>query len=205
MEPTDENLRAFDEAHRTAPPQERRLPPPVRASLADMHGKRVLHLVCGTGTETVEFAELGASVTGVDVSDAALEAARARGPSVLWIQGEPDAVPPELQRGRFDLVYVGEGGFAAIADLDRWAGGVAGALRAGGDLLFFDRHPVSACVDGLLHWRGDYFAAGARRLGHLIPPLVRHRLHVRALEEYPTGVGRDALLPAAFLLHARKS
>jgi SAM-dependent methyltransferase len=205
MEPTDENLRAFEDAHRAAAPHERRLPSPVRASLSDLHDKRVLHLVCGTGAQTVEFAELGASVTGVDASEAVLEAARARGPSVLWIQGRADAVPTELQRGRFDLVYLGEGGLDAVVDLYQWAGGVAAALRPGGDLLVFDAHPVAGCVDDLMHWRGDYFAPGSRRLGNLVPPLVHHALQVRALEEYPAGVGRKAQMPAAFLLHARKS
>jgi len=73
VEPTDENLRAFEEAHRPVERGETSLPPQVRQSLADLSGKRVLHIGAGSGAATVEFVELGASVTGVDPSDGALE------------------------------------------------------------------------------------------------------------------------------------
>src|SRR5438874_6936178 len=41
----------------------RSLPPQVRHALADLHGKRVLNLQCGTGESAAELAELGATVT----------------------------------------------------------------------------------------------------------------------------------------------
>lgn len=205
MEPTEPNLRAWEAAHRRAPAPERGLPEQVRESLGEVHDRRVLHLACGTGAETVGFAELGASVTGVDASEEALEAARERGPSVVWIHADPELLPAELQRARFDLVYAGVGTLARVRDLDAWCAIVAASLRQGGDLLVFDDHPVGICVDGLLHWRGDYFAHGFRRLGHVVAAAARHGLHVRALEEYPAGTGRDALLPSIVLIHARKS
>jgi SAM-dependent methyltransferase len=75
MEPTDENLRAWDEAHRArAEPEE--LPPYVQRTLGDLTKKKVLHLLCGTGEATAALAELGAVATGVDPRPAALEAAR---------------------------------------------------------------------------------------------------------------------------------
>jgi SAM-dependent methyltransferase len=206
VEPTDENLRAFDRAHAPVERGETSLPPQVRESLADLSGKRVLHVGCGSGAATVEFVELGASVTGVDPSDGALETARERGPSVLWIQGEPDALPAELQRGRFDLVYAGPETTQTLRDLDLFAGSVAASLRAGGDFLLFDEHPAALCIDGLMHWREDYFAAGFRRLGQIVGALARHDVVVRALEEYPAGAGsyHDERVPETFLLHARK-
>jgi SAM-dependent methyltransferase len=174
--------------------------------VSDLHTKRVLHLNCGTGAATAEFAALGASVTGVDPSDEAIYAARQRAPAVLFITAEAQALPPELQRGRFDLVYAGPGTLQSLRDLDGFAGNVAAALRHSADLLMFDDHPAALCVDGLLHWREDYFAPGFHRLGQIVGALARHHLAVRALEEYPgTGGGfRDARLPATFLLHARK-
>jgi predicted TPR repeat methyltransferase len=207
MEPTDENLRAFDRAHKPAEHGEQHLPQQVRDSLSDLQGKRVLHLGTGTGAATVEFVELGASVTGVDPDDPALELARERGPTVLWIHSELDALPTELQRGRFDLVYAGPETMQRVRDLDLLSGGIAASLRAGADLLVFDEHPAALCVDGLMHWREDYFAAGFRRLGQIVGALGRHGLVVRALEEYPAGQGtfHDARIPETFLLHARKA
>lgn len=207
MEPTDENLRAWERAHAPVERGEATLPPQVRESLADLHGRRVLHLGAGSGAATVEFVELGASVTGVDPSDGALETARGRGPTVLWIHSELDSLPPELLRGRFDLVYAGPETAQGVRDLDRFAGSVATALRPGGDLLLFDEHPAALALDGLMHWREDYFAPGFRRLGQIVGALARHELHVRALEEYPAGPGsfHDERVPETFLLHARKS
>ena len=206
MEPTDENLRAWDRAHRAPDPADDKLPQLVRESLSDLHNKRVLHLNCAVGGATEEFAQLGGSVTGVDRDDALLETARERTPSVVWIHAQPDALPAELQRGRFDLVYAGPDTVQALRDLDLFAGNVAAALRPGGDLLVFDAHPAALCVDGLMHWREDYFEAGFHRLGQLVGALARHHFVVRALEEYPAGPGsfHDGRVPGTFLLHARK-
>ena len=49
MEPTDHNLRAFDEMHRRRRALRPGLPPIVKATLGDLTSKRVLHLQCGSG------------------------------------------------------------------------------------------------------------------------------------------------------------
>jgi SAM-dependent methyltransferase len=236
MEPTEQNRRAWDEAHR------RRaevlggrlgLPAHVRRALADLSGKRVLDLQCGTGESAAELAELGATVTAVDISEQALALARAQWPTILWVQGDVHELPRELRRGRFDLVYTGGGVLNWLHDLEAWADGIASALRVGGDLLVFDEHPVAQCVDGLMHWRENYFdehvviddgrehldvpGEAAResghtrfwRLGQIISALGQSGLGIRALEEYPQQSGnfrrQDARLPGTFLLHARRS
>ena len=167
----------------------------------------MLHVGCGSGAATAEFVERGASVTGVDPSDGALELARERGPSVLWIHAELDTVPTELQRGRFDLAYVGRGIAQEVRDLDLFVGSISASLKPGGDLLLFDDHPAALCLDGLMHWREDYFAQGFHRLGQLVGALGRHGLVVHALEEYPPGPGsfHDSRVPETVLLHARKA
>ena len=212
MEPTDENLRAWDDAHRArAEPVE--LPAFVQRTLGDLKGKRVLHLLCGTGEATAALAELGAVATGVDPQPAALETARERWPKILWVDGDPQSLPRQLRRGRFDLVYSGEGVLEGLRDLDGWATGIATALRAAGELLVFDDHPVADCVDGLLRWRSDYFRdpgdpARLWRIGQVVSALARAGLHVKALEEYPGGTSRlrhDRRIPATFLLYARRS
>ena len=211
MEPTDHNRRAWDDIHRQradALAGEPGLPAPVRHALADLTGKRVLHLRCATGEATAELAELGAVVTGVDASGQALELARGRWPSILWVQADSQVLPGELRRGRFDLVYAGPGSMMETRDLDAWMRGVAAAVRAGGDLLLFDEHPVALCVDGLMHWRENYFDEGSHRLGQIVSAAARAGLPARALEEYPARPdGRrhhDARVPGTFLLYARR-
>src|SRR5439155_25012676 len=168
MEPTEHNRRTWDEIHRqraAALSGERGLPKQVRGALADLEKKRVLDLRCGTGESTAELAELGAIVTGVDSSGQALEVARERWPSILWVQADPQHLPAELRRGRFDLVYAGLGSLLQITDIEDWMRGIATALRSDGELLLFEEHPVALYVDGLLLWRVDYFDVGSRRLG----------------------------------------
>jgi SAM-dependent methyltransferase len=235
MEPTEHNRRAWDEVHRRRADVmagQLGLPQPVRHALADLHGKRVLNLQSGTGESAAELAELGAIVTGVDISPEAIAIARERWPSILWIEADVHSLPRELRRGRFDLVYTGEGVLVWLHDLDAWAGGIAAALRSGGDLLLYDGHPVAACVDGLMRWRESYFddatdinvgwghfelpGPPAReekherfwRLGQVVNAIARADLRVRALEEYPQQPGnfrhQDARVPGAFLLHAQR-
>jgi len=212
MEPTDHNLRAWDEVHRRrAESLEPGLPPPVRHALADLKGKRVLTLQSGTGESAAQLADLGATVTGVDNSTEALAASRERWPRSLWIEGDVQSLPRELRRGRFDLVYAGWN-VDEVHDLDGWAAGIASALSAGGDLLMFDEHPAAKSVDGLMHWREDYFGEDKHlpnwRLGQIVTAVARAGLVVRALEEYPEQPGNprhhDARVPGTFLLHARR-
>ena len=189
MEPTDLNRRVWDEVHR---PRERRLPglpQVVEERLPDLSGKHVLHLGCGTGEATAELAGLGALVTGVDASAEAVAAARERAPAVAFVQGDPDRLPVELRRSRFDLVYTAIGG-----DVDAWTAGIAAALRPRGELLLHDVHPVLGCLDEMLHWREDYFAAGSRRLGEVVTALAAAGLALESLEELPV---ESPLLPQA--------
>ncbi|MGH2624280.1 MAG: class I SAM-dependent methyltransferase, partial [Sphingobacterium sp.] len=46
------------------------------ALLGDIKGKSILHLQCHFGQDTISLSRLGASVTGVDLSDKAIETAR---------------------------------------------------------------------------------------------------------------------------------
>jgi SAM-dependent methyltransferase len=212
VEPTDENIRAWDDAHRArAEPVE--LPPVVQRTLGDLKGKRVLHLHCGTGEATAALAELGAEATGIDARPGALETARERWLKILWVDGNPQSLPRQLRRGRFDLVYSGEGVLGHLDDLDGWAIGIVAALREHGELLVFDDHPVADCVDGFLRWRSDYFRDPGDpdklwRIGQVVSALVRAGLQIEALEEYPGGTSRrrhDHRIPATFLLYARRA
>lgn len=208
MEPTDINRRMFDEAHRRRGEGRTALPQIVRQTLHGVSGKNVLHLHSGSGDGSAELAELGAVVTAIDPDEALVDMARERHPTILWIAADAQALPANLRRGRFDLVYSPEGVLGRLTDVDAWAAGVAGALRSHGELLVFDDHPVALCVDGLLRWHTDYFDDGLVRLGRLVTALVRAGFRVEALEEYPldaAGRRHDRRIPGSFLLYATKS
>src|SRR5678809_728471 len=52
------------------------LQPLERELLGDVRGKSLLHLQCHLGFDTLSWARLGAQVTGIDISDQAIETAR---------------------------------------------------------------------------------------------------------------------------------
>jgi len=191
-------MRAFDALHRRLQRPPSGLPPIVKATLGDLTKKRVLHLHSGAGGSSAELAEAGAVVTALEASEDALEYAREQWPSILWIHGDAQALPAELRRGRFDLVYSPEGTLWHVGDLDAWAAGVAAALDSRGELLVYETHPVALCVDGFQRWHYDYFADGFWRLGKIVTTLVRAGFRIEALEEYPG----DRRVPGTFLLYA---
>jgi len=208
MEPTDANRRMFDEVHRRHGESRSALPSIVKQTLRDLEGKSVLHLHCGSGEGSAELAELGAVVTAIDTDDALLDAARERWPSILWIPADPQALPANLRRARFDLAYSPEGVLGRLVDVEGWASGIASSLRRHGELLVFDDHPVALCVDGLLRWHADYFDDGIVRLGRLVSALVRAGFRIEALEEYPldaAGRRQDRRIPGSFLLYATRT
>ena len=208
MEPTEHNRRAWEAAHRRPFDP---LPAAVRARLPELHGRHVLHFGCGTGEATAELVELGALVTGVDASAEAIGLAHERAPRAALLHADPEALPVELRRGRFDVAYAGLGTLRDVEDLDAWVSGVAAALRAGGGMLLFDRHPVAVCLDAALRWRTDYFGDRDRlwRVGQVVTAVARSGLRVHRLEELAAELEaptrrQDPRVPAFLVLVALK-
>jgi SAM-dependent methyltransferase len=118
--------------------------------LGDVAGLRGVHLQCHIGTDTVSLARLGASMTGLDFSAAAVAAATelavATGADATFVQADVYAAADVLDTGSFDLVYVSVGALAWLPDVRRWAAVVAALLRPGGRLFIRDGHPVLSSV-----------------------------------------------------------
>lgn len=185
MEPTDENVRAWEGAHPPREQPEQGLPELVRVRLPELKGRHVLHLRCGTGEAAADLSELGAFVTAVDPSPQDLAAARANAPTAAFVHAELDRLPLELLRSRFHLVYAARGTLAEVGDVEAFVHGVQGALRPGGFLLLHDDHPIVHRLDPLLHWRSDYFDGQLPRLDQLVTAVAQSGLVVRRLEELP--------------------
>jgi SAM-dependent methyltransferase len=134
--------------------------------LGEVSGLRGVHLQCHIGTDTVSLARLGARMTGLDFSPAAIEQARGLsqrcGTPVEFVVAEVHDAPAVLGAGRYDLVFTGIGALCWLPDIRRWAGVVADLLAPGGRLFLREGHPMLwALADpddsGLLRLEHPYF------------------------------------------------
>lgn len=112
--------------------------------LGDVSGKRVLHLQCHIGRDTLCLARRGAVVTGLDFSGAAIDVAprlaTETGLKADFIQGTVDEAP-QLCPGPFDLVFATWGTLCWLPDLAVWARVIAEVLGPRGELYCADAHP----------------------------------------------------------------
>ena len=145
--------------------------PEERALLGNLDGKTLAHLQCNSGGDSLSLVLLGATVTGVDISDEAISSARnlsseadipadfVRADVYDWLE----ATAREGRR-RFDVVLSSYGVVCWLPDLDAWAGGVAAILRAGGRLVLVDFHPVAEMFDERWNRSHAYPSGGEPRL-----------------------------------------
>lgn len=120
-------------------------------ALGDVSGKRLLHLQCHFGMDTLSWARLGAEVTGVDFSEEAITAARRMsaesGTPGRFVLSELYASPEALPGEMFDVVYTGVGAINWLPDIAAWARVVAGFVAPGGTFYIREGHPVLWTVD----------------------------------------------------------
>ncbi len=114
--------------------------------LGSVEGLRGVHLQCHIGTDTVSLSRLGARMTGVDFSPAAVEQARrfaaSIGEPVDFVESDVYAAPDVLPQHVFDLVFTGIGALCWLPDVRRWAEVVARLLAPGGRLFIREGHPM---------------------------------------------------------------
>jgi SAM-dependent methyltransferase len=140
--------------------------------LPPVKGKRVLHLQCHFGRDSLILAQRGAEVVGLDFSAPAIEAAQ-RLANGLGLAGRASFVHADLYDTvkatpspyGFDLVFVTWGAICWLPDIIRWAQIVATMLRPGGSLYLADGHPAAhvfddetASADGMPGWFAPYFS-----------------------------------------------
>ncbi|MFB6342309.1 class I SAM-dependent methyltransferase [Saccharicrinis sp. FJH62] len=113
--------------------------------LGDITGKKILHLQCHFGQDTLSLARMGANVTGVDLSDVAIEKARELSKSTnlraKFIRCDIYDLPKHLNK-TFDIVFTSYGTIGWLPDIERWAGIINRYLKPGGSFILAEFHPV---------------------------------------------------------------
>ena len=141
--------------------------PEERALLGELRDQRLLHLLCNAGHDSLSLAALGAEVTGVDISDAAIAAAQALaaevGSAARFERADVyDYLAAAQARGeRFTRIYCGYGVLCWLPNLLAFATNLAALLAPGGRFVLMEFHPVSNMLDR--HWSlaHDYPQGGA--------------------------------------------
>lgn len=121
------------------------LTPIELGEVGNVKGRSMLHLQCHFGMDSLNWARLGASVTGVDLSDEAIRQA-----TQLNAELKMDArficcnvydLKDHL-KGSFDIVFTSYGVIGWLPDLDKWAEIIAYYLKPGGTFYMAEFHPV---------------------------------------------------------------
>ena len=115
-----------------------------RGEVGDVSGKTLLHLQCHFGLDTMSWARLGATATGVDFSEAAIDLARSLNDELRlntrFIRSDVYGLPDVLDE-EFDVVFTSYGVLVWLPDLDRWARTIRRMLRSGGTFYLVEFHP----------------------------------------------------------------
>jgi SAM-dependent methyltransferase len=123
---------------------EKRLHAIELGELGDVAGKRLIHLQCHFGLDTLILARHGADVTGLDFSPAAIAEARLlaakTGLAAEFVCANVYDARGAVA-GEFDVAYVTWGTICWLPDLMGWAQTIAALLAPGGYLYFADAHP----------------------------------------------------------------
>ncbi|GAA2130488.1 class I SAM-dependent methyltransferase [Glycomyces algeriensis] len=140
------------------------------AEVGDVTGKRLLHLQCHMGQDTLSWARRGAaSVVGLDFSAPAIVVARGLAADIGFadravfvvsdVYEAPAAVPDE----DYDIVYTGIGALYWLPDIERWAATAASLVAPGGFLYLAEFHPFLNVFgwESVTEAKEDYFRSDA--------------------------------------------
>ena len=136
------------------------------------------------GSDSLKFAQRGATVVGLDFSAPAIDAAR-RLASELGLADRARFVHADLydapaaipEAATFDMVFVTWGAICWLSDIYRWAEIVCRFLKPGGSLYLAEAHPAAMVLD-------DAAALPAGRPGLFAPYFSREPVVMEEAHDY---------------------
>lgn len=151
------------------------LNPIIKRELGDISGKKVIHLQCNTGADTIILARNAATVTGVDLVPENIHYANQLAKDLK--QGNVSFVESDLMdlqerlgaEDKYDTVFTSEGAICWLPDLTVWANTIHMLLAPGGFFYVFDSHPFLMALDegkvgqGVMEIKYPYFRRPADR------------------------------------------
>lgn len=113
--------------------------------LGKIKNKTILHLQCHFGQDSISLSRLGAEVTGIDLSDKAIETAKElarKCETKTRFIGTDLYNLPNVLNEKFDIVFTSYGTIGWLPDLDRWAKVISHFLKPDGKFVMAEFHPV---------------------------------------------------------------
>lgn len=121
-----------------------------RKELGDIKNKRILHLQCHIGKESISLALEGADVTAVDYSiksiEIAKEIASSVGVNVQFIHSNIYNLLDILDT-KYDIIYTSKGVLQWLYDLNKWAKIIETLLAKDGFFYIQEIHPLKYLID----------------------------------------------------------
>ena len=180
--------------------------------LGDITGKTILHLQCHFGQDSMSLSRLGAIVTGIDLSDKAIESAReiARETqsNTKFICCDIYDLSNHLNE-KFDIVFTSYGTIGWLPDLNKWAEIISRFLKPAGQFVFVEFHPVVWMFDDNFEkvaytyhnsgaiietFTGTYADRNAditqsyvmwnHGISEVLNSLIKHGLEIKSFDEY---------------------
>jgi ubiquinone/menaquinone biosynthesis C-methylase UbiE len=178
--------------------------PSLYEFMGEVQGQRICDLACGQGVVARRLAELGAFVTGIDISERLLEIAQQKenvgSQNILYVRDDAQ-VGTTLADESFDGVVCNLA-LMDIPDLSATLQTVSRILRSGGWFVFSITHPFSQMPDSdwvtradgtMERMSGDYFAEGFWMPSNTSGVRGRVGAHHRMLSTYLNGVMQAGL------------
>jgi SAM-dependent methyltransferase len=121
-----------------------------KSELGPIAGLSVLHLQCHFGMDTLSLARMGAEVTGVDFSEAAITKARELADRLTlkaeFILSDIYDIKNHITK-KYDMVFTSYGAITWLPDLKKWAERIAWCLKSGGIFYLVEFHPLLFMFD----------------------------------------------------------
>jgi SAM-dependent methyltransferase len=169
--------------------------------------KTLLHLQCHFGLDTLSWARKGAIVTGVDLSDTAINKANAL---KVKTNLKAEFICSDIYEfGKkvkpvFDIVFTSYGAVCWLPDLTKWADVIGRSLKTGGIFYMVEFHPIHDIFSGFSYFHksdpdieieGTYtensgelkttLMTWAHPLSEVVNSLINTGIQIEFLNEYP--------------------
>ncbi len=140
--------------------------PEELALLGDVAGRTLVHLQCNAGQDTLSLGAMDAIVTGIDISDTAIDFARGlsadAGIPATFHRADVYDWLAQTAAGteRFDIAFSSYGAIVWLSDLGSWARGIVQILAPGGRFVLVEFHPVASMFGWDWRLEQPYFGQG---------------------------------------------